>query len=388
MSQIWIPESFRDKPYARQHFADIVAWARSSHAFYKARLNEAHRHVPILDRRTAQAENDLLLNGHKPTSHTSGTTGFPVQISWSQQKSIRDREMHGVFREWMGGGLPRARLVRLRPGQTGEELLSVGEPLDKQVDFILKRRREVGLRAIVTYPSNALNLADYIQRNDIDLSFVERIVCFSEAIDHTMRQGIKQGFPRARVWSTYSSMEVGMMAMQCPFHEDYHHMNARDLGIEVLNQHDQPCQPGETGRVVVTDYLNTHSTFIRYDIGDLVVPGPCPCGRIELPALQTVLGKTRGSLKRQNGEPIMFSTISPKLRDIPGLLQYQVIQDEIDRIRFRYVPHEEADPGLIEQSAKAAVFDFLGFQPAVEFIRETHIEREPSGKFMASICHV
>lgn len=388
MADIWLPETFRQRPYASEHFPRIVEWASREHALYRERLSEPCRHVPLLDRRTALENNDLLLNGHEVTGHTSGTTGFPVRISWSSLKARRNLQAQLRFREWMGGPLPRARLASPTPGEYQPDLIDVCEPLAKQVEFILSRRAEAGIRALVTYPSNAVHLADYVRREGLDMSFIERIVCFSEAIDAGMREAIQAGFPRARIWSTYSSKEVGTIATQCPFNADYHHINGLDLGVEVLDDEDRPCRPGEPGRLVVTDYFNTHSTFIRYDIGDLVVPGECPCGRINLPALQAVLGKTRGSLKKQDGEPIMFSNIADNLRMIEGLLQYQVIQDELHRLRFRYVPAERANPGEIERLAEQAIYDFLEFRPSVQFVRETEIEKEPSGKFMASICHV
>ena len=69
------------------------------------------------------------------------------------------------------------------------------------------------------------------------------------------------------------------------------HVHAENVIFEVLNDNDQPCVSGETGRVVLTTLHNFRNPFIRYEIGDLVTLGPmrCPCGR-GLLTLTRVLG--------------------------------------------------------------------------------------------------
>lgn len=388
MTDIWIPESFRDKPYAREHFKAIVEWAVREHPFYRERISAPAEFVPLLDRVSARENNKALLNGHAPQGQTSGSTGFPLDIAWSREKARHDAYINHRFMEMMGGPLPRARIITRYGRDDRGDALEITEPLDKQVEFILKRHKDDDIRALVTYPTNALNLARKAVEEGIDFSFIERLVCFSEAYDDYMTEELKAGFPNARIWTTYSSKELGMIAFLCPHGTGYHHINAGDLGIEILNDQDQPCQPGEMGRIVATDYWNTAGSFIRYDIGDMATPGTCPCGKIQGPALAKIFGKARGALKRENGEPIMFSSIDARLRQLPGLLQYQIIQEELDFLRVRLVSEAEADIPNLEKNIRTELDDFLGFSPRFEFVREDHIGQEPSGKFYATICKV
>lgn len=386
MSEIWIPESFRERPYAKKHFEEIVKWSMAYHPFYRQHIKNPAEEIPLLTRDIATDNNDLLLNGHKETGRTSGSTGVPVRISWSSLKVERERMVNRQFLTWMQGTLPRVRLVGQRECADSQDALDVCSPLQEQLDFIQKRKRLENIKALITYPSNAANLSAYIIEQKIDMSFIERVVCYAECFDQSHLKLIKQAFPLAKIWTTYSCSEVGFIASICPFNNNYHHIVAQNVGVEVLNELGQPCVIGEVGRLVVTDFFNRHSPFIRYALGDLAISGECPCGQIHTPALQAILGKVRGSLKRQDGSPIMFANIAVTLRDLPGLRQYQVIQESIDFFRFRYIMKKGFDEAQLQLQIRKALFEYLGFQPEIIFVKEVQIEREPSGKFYASIC--
>lgn len=116
----------------------------------------------------------------------------------------------------------------------------------------------------MTYPSNALLLCRYILDQKLDFSWVRRLGCMSESYD------------------------------------DYH---------------DQPCEPGQLGRVVITDYINCCTPFIRYDISYLAEPARCDCGKIDLPALTNIVGNVRGTLKHRDGRIVMFTDLAVPFRD-------------------------------------------------------------------------
>ena len=50
MSAVWIPESFRDRPYAAAHFARIVQWAQQHHPFYRRFHTDITRPLPVITR--------------------------------------------------------------------------------------------------------------------------------------------------------------------------------------------------------------------------------------------------------------------------------------------------------------------------------------------------
>lgn len=388
MTDIYIPDSFRPRPYATTHFHQIASWVLAHHPWYRQRIEDPAAHIPLLTRDEILDNNDALLNGHAQTGSTSGSTGVPVRFSWSRARSAREQVSAQLLLKWLGGPLPRTRIVRIKEGKTDSDLFDVRKPVDAQVEFILQRYRDHGAVSLVTYPTNAENLCRHVVENGLDMSFIKRFSCFAETFEPHHEKLIRDAFPNAQLNSTYSSTELGSIAVRCPHEPQFHHIMAHNLGVEILDEDGMPCAEGQVGRVVITDYFNRNSPFIRYDIGDLAAPGSCPCGTTKLPALQTILGKVRGALKGRDGKPIMFSHVNVVLRDIPGLRQYQVIQEALEKIRFRYVASNGFADQDIQTAVTAGLHDFIGFKPDIAFEKEQIIERDPNGKFYESICRV
>lgn len=384
-----IPESFRNSPYAQQHFIRIVEWAKEHHPFYKARFSDNVTSVPILTREEVLDNNHLLLNGREPTGRTSGSTGVPVKICWSDERRKIEQVVTNKFVGWLGGTRPVTKIIHTGDDQPSDQYLDVNVPVAEQLEVLCQRYRDHGAVALTTYPTNAERLCRAVIEGGLDMRFIERFGCYAEVFEEHQEALISQAFPNAEIWSTYSSTEFGMIAARCPHKPQYHHVFSGKLGVEVLNEQGLPCADDEIGRVVITDFFNTHAPFIRYEIGDLAAKGHCPCGKIDLPALSKVIGKVRGALVHRSGERVPFTDLSVALRDIDGMRQYQVIQHELDDIELRFVTRldDAGVVGLISQ-AQQVITEHFGYSPRLTFTRESIIERGANGKFYASISHV
>jgi len=72
------------------------------------------------------------------------------------------------------------------------------------------------------------------------------------------------------ILSRYSSEEIGIIAHQTLRAPDKFTINHASYEIEILNfENDKPVEPGEFGRIVVTDLFNYAMPIIRYDTGDI-----------------------------------------------------------------------------------------------------------------------
>lgn len=383
-----VPLSFQDRPYARERFLKIAEYARLNNAFYKQWLAEGGR-VPILDRKTFLENNDAILNGQAHNGKTSGSTGVPVRYIHSPRRRALSQADTKTFIKELGGKMRCLRMVYKRNQDDRDKadpnLMDVKSPIADQIDYILKRRKEGKITAITTYPSNADMLAREILERGIDVSFVQRFGLFSENVEPFQLEIVQQAFPNAKIWTSYSSMEFGMIAAQCQHEPDFHHIMAHRLGVEVLREDgDEPAQEGERGRVVITDYANRRSPFIRYEIGDYAVKGTCPCGKTALPALRGIYGKVRGALVHRDGKRHLFADISYDLRDLPGMRQYQVIQDTIEDFTVNI---NSAEP--LDEAIRKLFIDHFGYLPEglkIEYMDE--IPKGDNGKFYHSICRV
>jgi hypothetical protein len=81
---------------------------------------------------------------------------------------------------------------------------------------------------------------------------------------------------------------------------------------------------------------------------------------------------------------VLWSTLSAALRDLPGMRQYQVIQEELERFTVRV---SSAAP--FDREIRAALQAHFGYEPEridVEYVER--IPRDASGKLHLSVCRV
>jgi phenylacetate-CoA ligase len=182
-----------------------------------------------------------------------------------------------------------------------------------------------------------------------------------------------------RVVDMYSAQEVGYLALQCPESERYH-VQAEGVLMEVLDEHGEPCDPGKTGRVVVTDLHNFTMPFIRYDIGDFATVGaPCSCGR-GLPVLDAIVGRVRNMLVLPDGQRRFPRIGATALASVAPIKQYQFVQTASDCIEARLVVARPLDSAA-EARVTEVLHAKLGYPFRIVFRYGGSIARDPSGKF-------
>lgn len=386
MSEPVVPESFRTRPYARQHYTAIARWVAGNHPFYMRRVDGDRPDFAVLTRADIQEDNDALLNGFQVTGRTSGSTAMPVQVAWSRERSQMDKRDTAQFVRWLGGPLPNMRIVALAAHKADERTIDVTEPIPVQVDFMLRRHAADGACSLVTYPSNLEMLCRHVIENGLDMRFMRRLVCLSEVYEPVVDELAKEAFPNARPTCTYSSVELGLIAARCPYRPQNYHIMAHKLGVEFLDPDGRPCRDGEAGQVVITDYWNRRSSFVRYALGDLAAPATCGCGRIGGPAMTNVIGKVRGVLKHADGRPVLFTGLSPMFRDSPEIRQFQVVQTALRSFIVRFVSKPGAELAPFRARVEEHFFVQFGQGLSIEFAPCEAIERSAGGKFHGAIC--
>ncbi len=379
-----IPASFLGRPYAEQHFIQIVRYAFAHNPFYQQFL-AAGSAVPLLTREILQEHNDEILNGQPVTGKTSGSTSIPVRIHWAQPRSRMDSRDSKNYAEWFGGQLPHMKIVALTAHKGADNTLEVASPVCEQVPFIRQQIAEKGVRSLISYPTNLEQLAQHLVQTGEQIIELQRIVCMSELFEPSQEAVIKQAFPNAHIAATYSSTELGMIAGRCPHYPDNYHIMAHKLGLEFLDEQGNPCAEGEVGQIVITDYYNHKMPLIRYAIGDLAAPITCPCGKIPLPALTKLLGKQRGILKHPNGSHVFSTELSADIRDTPGIRQFQVIQHALEHIQIRLIARPNAKTVDAEKNIRAVFVAIFGQSMHIEFDWCHEIPRLAGGKYMEFI---
>ena len=164
-----------------------------------------------------------------------------------------------------------------------------------------------------------------------------------------------------------------------------YHIMSESLLVEVLDEHGNPCLPGQVGRVVITDLHNFATPLIRYDNGDYAEAGTaCPCGR-GLPTLKRIAGRERNMLLLPDGRrwPAIGNY---RVREIAPIRQYQIIQRNRETIEVRLVSDTPLTDGQ-ETRLKEVIHESLEFPFQLQFVYfPGNIPRGPGGKLEEFIC--
>jgi phenylacetate-coenzyme A ligase PaaK-like adenylate-forming protein len=92
----------------------------------------------------------------------------------------------------------------------------------------------------------------------------------SESMAPNLRRSLQEQFHcPVRAW--YSNEENGIMGIQDAVEEGYH-IDTESYYYEILKMDsDEPAEPGELGRIVITDLYNYAFPILRYDNGDTAI---------------------------------------------------------------------------------------------------------------------
>ena len=415
----WLPA---DALAERQHqqLVQTAAHAETHSAHFRSRMQAAGlrpeqlstqenlRRLPVLRRREVQAAGEALYCAGIPSAHapvaetrTSGSSGEPVVVKrtsvsglmwlamtlrehlW-QRRDFRGRlaviraNLQGDKMDWPTWGPPASLLF-----ETGSSHgLVITTDVARQVDWL----QSINPDYLLVYPTNLAALLDQCERRGQRFARLRQI----RTIGETLSPGVRESARRvlgADIADTYSSEEAGIIALQCPESGLYHVM-AESLIVEVLNEQDEPCVPGEVGRVVVTDVHNFATPLIRYDLGDYAeMAGACPCGR-GLTALTRIVGRKRNMVRLPDGRSFWPLVGFARYRDIAPIRQYQLIQRDFETIEVRLVSDAllTADQ---ERRIGALICEALDYSFKLQFTYfPEEIPRGPGGKFEEFVCEL
>jgi len=266
---------------------------------------------------------------------------------------------------------------------TGPALnIPVEADIDAQIDLI----RDFEPKVLSVFPTNLIAIGRRCAERGVELPSVEMFYTIGETVSDETRSEVRETLG-PEIVDTYSSMELGCIAIQCPESELYHVMSEAMI-VEVIDEKGHACADGQPGRLVVTDLLNFATPLVRYAIGDWAEPGPpCPCGR-GLPTLRRIFGRERNMVRVPDGTRHWPRLGNAHYLRIAPVNQLQVVQESLNDVELRLVvarPLTAAEEGgLIAHIQTTLAWPFR--------VRITYYEKEipaaPGGKFEDFISRV
>jgi phenylacetate-CoA ligase len=247
------------------------------------------------------------------------------------------------------------------------------------------RRRKVPM--LFGHAHSLFIFARFLRDAGISMAPLRGIISTSMMLIDAERRVIEQVFGCA-VTNRYGCEEVGLIASECEQHRGMH-LNSEHVIVEFLRADDSWAEPGEEGRIVVTDLANHGMPLIRYQVGDLGVPTDrtCACGR-GLPMMENLTGRTADFLKSRSGALVAgVSLVEKTLTAIPGIEQLQIIQQKLDEFVLNVVQTPDYTPAS-EQELRGVILEVFGQDVRVDVVKVERLSQERNSKYRFAICRV
>jgi len=189
------------------------------------------------------------------------------------------------------------------------------------------------------------------------------------------------------VLSSYSAAEALRLAFQCERREGFH-ICVDQVAVWARDEGGKPVPPGGRGEIILSNLINRATVLLNYKLGDVVTLGraPCACGRT-FPTIERVDGRCDDLVVLPGGQILHSRTILRNLFKTHGLVQIQVIQEELRRFRLRAVCAAGSDWDTTRSQLTAAMRAIFGDDLALDVGQVDAIAPEPGGKVRAVISH-
>jgi len=404
----------RWKIWQEEKLSYVLHRAATQVPYYRAQWAERRRkgdrisweyleNWPILEKEPLQkypnafiADNSNVRKMH--IENTSGSTGKPLCIwksretlrAWYSLAEARWRRWYGVSQNdrWaiLGGQLIVPITKRQPPfwvwnAAFKQLYMSSYHLAGNFVKFYVEALKEYDIQYIYAYSSSAFALAkEYLHYSGIGLN-ISVVITNAEPIKNYQRIAITKAF-KCPVRETYGMTEIVAAASEC---EDKSLHFWPEVGyVEVVdgNNNTKNNIPGD---LVCTGLLNLDMPLIRYRVGDRGIlrnyQKRCSCGR-SLPIIEAIEGRNDDVLYTSDGRCI--GRLDPIFKGDIAIREAQIIQEELDKLKVRYVPMPDFTSS-VNQMLRKRIQDRMG---AIEVIFEevAQIPRSANGKFRAVIC--
>lgn len=396
------------KQEQERRFKQLLQYAVSYSEYYKTLYNdlslpesiEQISVLPIVSKEMLRQNIDKVytIGADKGVhSKTGGTTGKSLEVLFTPEDMQERFAMLDDFRGRFG-----YKLGKRTAWFSGKNLLTERDVKKNRfwkTDFLNKVRyystfhiKEEYLRYyvedllrfrpeyLVGFPSSILEIAKYGLKHGYDFpqGVVKAIFPTAETITDEMREHIESFF-KAKMYNQYASSEGAPFIFEC--RKGNLHLELQSGVFEVLDEEDKPKQ---SGRLVVTSFTTHGTPLIRYDIGDSIIledeSKTCTCGNRN-PLVKEILGRIDDYVYSPENGKINLGNVSNTLKDTSGILKFQAVQNELEKIELYVIVDKAIFNNKIEEKFIQNWRDRIGNKMELLIHYVDEIKTEKSGKF-------
>ena len=383
---------------------DLISHAVKTTDFYKDYPEDISlKDLPVVNKDTFRQQYDCFVSStYKDATDnrvmcTSGSTGTPLRMIQNRDK-IRHNTAGGIFlgaaagyyigmkeafiRVWVNN-VKKSKFQLIQENMIMMDSSRMDEQALAEMFHTIEKKK---VKCLVGYSSALGELSDYIRRSGRDCSncSVRAIIPISETMPEPVRRTLEKQFGcPVRAW--YSNEENGIMGLQNEKDEGYR-IDTETYYYEILKMDsDEPAEPGELGRIVITDLFNYAFPILRYDNGDTAVAvRKEKNGRFKL-YLSELYGRRSDLIYDCKGNAVTPYIITNNLWDIEGVKQYRFIQEDVKD----YTIWLNGDPAKMDQEEiLGRIRPYLGDEARikVEIVDEIPVLASGKRKYIENRC--
>ncbi|WAM34446.1 phenylacetate--CoA ligase family protein [Caldicellulosiruptor morganii] len=352
---------------------------------------------PVLEKKEFNQNRDLYLSEKADLSQcipnkTGGSTGEPVKFYMDRETVEWYEAARYLGLSWWGinigdrcvmlwASLNDIKNTKDLKGKLKELILknrliiSAWDINEKNIKEIAKKIQKYKPVFIYAYPSAAYKLARLIKENGIDLKIkLKAVVTTAENLYSYQRDLIEEVFG-CPVVNEYGARDGGIIAYQC--RKGKMHLMTLTGYYEYINI--EGAEDENKKAILVTDLHNYTMPRLRYKLGDVVTldSDGCDCG-IGFPTIKEIDGRVDEIFFTRNGEVYDSHFFNILAREMEGVLQYQLIQHDVDNMTLRIVKGKAFKEGEVEKFIKEIKNRFGDVSIKVDYVDEIPVG--PSGK--------
>ena len=383
---------------------DLIAHAVKTTDFYKDYPEDISlKDLPVVNKDTFRQQYDRFVSStYKDATDnrvmcTSGSTGTPLRMIQNRDK-IRHNTAGGIFlgaaagyyigmkeafiRVWVNN-VKKSKFQLIQENMIMMDSSRMDEQALAEMFHTIEKKK---VKCLVGYSSALGELSDYIRKSGKDCSncSVRASIPISETMPEPVRRTLEKQFGcPVRAW--YSNEENGIMGLQNEKDEGYR-IDTETYYYEILKMDsDEPAEPGELGRIVITDLFNYAYPILRYDKGDTAVAvRKEKNGRFKL-YLSELYGRRSDLIYDCKGNAVTPYIITNNLWDIEGVKQYRFIQEDVKD----YTIWLNGDPAKMDQEEiLGRIRPYLGDEARikVEIVDEIPVLASGKRKYIENRC--
>lgn len=331
----------------------LLEFATQHTAFYKQYAGVTNLYnFPVVNKQTYRTHyQDFVVakefipfqEGEVHIQKTSGSTGTPFEIPQDTRCRIRRIATIKAMNELVGfhsfNTLMHTRAFAHYWG--GTESIRYDKSLnivyvdnanlnDKKLNDIANAIINYKVRFIRGYVTSMEAITLYLVKNNIKIDPRITFITGGELLPLSLKNRIVNQL-HCHVTSQYANEENGIFGQSdIDGNPTTMNLNLANCFVEILKlDKDEPAEPEEMGRVVVTDFTNYAFPMIRYDIGDVaMIDKVAPNG--DLLSIKNLSGRSQDMILRTDGSAIdFFNSIPKEVYNNPDIiLQWQFTQKD------------------------------------------------------------